>query len=355
MGSDAATRYFASRRARIADAIEALANRRARELSATPGGAAVGMGRIAEFCLRGKMIRGCLVFLGAEAAGGRADADIAAAMELFQAGLLVHDDIMDRDETRRGAPTIHARYAAEVRAAGAAEYLHIGEGLGICVGDLCYFEAFAALSRALAGHARCAEIAALCAELLSEVAVAQMADLRWAASEEEPGEADILAMYRCKTARYSFSLPLAVGALSAGASGLVGPMTELGERLGILFQIRDDELGLFGSEERTGKPIGSDLREGKKTLFRARLLAAAPREELPRLEALFGGSAEAAAEDLAYIGDLARKLGVTGAIAEMTREAERRARDIIRVLPGLKPDTAEALEGLVDYVGRRDR
>ena len=333
------------------------------------------MGRIVEFCLRGKMIRACLVFLGAEAAGmegvrvagDSALAGVAACMELFQAGLLAHDDIMDRDETRRGAPTIHARYATEALAAGSLDSLHIGESLGICLGDLCYFEAFAELSRAVGGRPRAGEMQALCAERLAEVAVAQMDDVRWGASKAEPSEDGILAMYRSKTAHYSFSLPLAIGALFADsgqppsadwpahANGLAQKLTEFGEHLGILFQIRDDELGLFGNPDQTGKALGSDIREGKKTLFRARLLAVAPDEDLPRLQKLFAGGVDALPQDIEYIRQLAEKLGVMRSIAEMSRRAEERARSIVGGLGGLRPKTAGVLEGLIGYVTAREK
>jgi geranylgeranyl diphosphate synthase, type I len=379
-------RFFESRRGAIARALAAL--------PPASGAAREPMERIVEFCGRGKMIRGCLVFLGAAAAGratagaGAADGaasaaadgaagaeaagDIplaAAAMELFQAGLLAHDDIMDRDETRRGAPTIHARYAAETRDAGAAarvgpdEAAHVGEALAICLGDLCYFEGFAALSRALEGNPRGREIVALAASGLAEVAVAQMTDVAWGAGSAEVPEEEILAMYRGKTARYSFALPLAVGALAAGgaaggadgAGDIVGQLAELGERLGILFQIRDDELGLFGSAEAMGKVPGSDLREGKKTLFRSRLLAAAPASEGPRLRALFGGGVEARGEDLAYIRALSEELGVARSIAELSRRAEGEALAILRALSRLEPETRAVFEGLVEYVTRRER
>jgi len=154
-GAATALGYLASRRERIAAALASLAERRGSELERAPGGGRAALDRILEYCLRGKMIRGSLVYLGLEsaAAGGAAAASaadsVALAMELFQAGLLVHDDIMDRDETRRGAPSIHALYAGEARAEGAIDGLHVGEALGICSGDLCYFEAFAELSRSL--------------------------------------------------------------------------------------------------------------------------------------------------------------------------------------------------------------
>jgi len=366
-GIEAVTGYFASHRARIVEALEAMAARRGRD--------AESMGRIVEFCLRGKMIRACLVFLGAEAAGmdsvdaggDSALAEVAACMELFQAGLLAHDDIMDRDEMRRGSPTIHARYAAEALAEGSSDSPHIGESLGICLGDLCYFEAFAELSRAVGGKPRAGEMQELCAERLAEVAVAQMDDVRWGASKVEPSEDGILAMYRSKTAHYSFSLPLALGALFADsgrpasndwpatANNLARELTELGEHLGILFQIRDDELGLFGNPDQTGKALGSDLREGKKTLFRARILAAAPGADLPRIQRLFAGGVDATPEDIAHIRQLAERLGVMRSIGEISRRAEERARAIVGGLGGLPPGTAAVLEGLVAYVTAREK
>jgi geranylgeranyl diphosphate synthase type I len=352
--------YFESRRAKIVGALEGIAP--ASDAAREP------LRRILEFCVRGKMIRGCLVFLGAEAARSSAGAApeiplAAASMELFQAGLLVHDDIMDRDELRRGAPTIHARYAAELRERGIDEAPHVGEALGICLGDICYFEAYAALARALEGAFRAdparagaaGRIFALCSSVLSEVAVAQMTDVSWGSGREEVPEEEILAMYRGKTAHYSFSLPLCVGALCAGGPDLVGPFMALGERLGVLFQIRDDELGLFGQAEAIGKGRGSDLREGKKTLFRARLLAAAPAAEQGRLRSLFGGEVEADAGDLAYLRRLAEGLGVLRGIAELSRRTEAEALTILDGLRGMPPGVAAVFEGLVEYVTRRER
>jgi geranylgeranyl diphosphate synthase type I len=371
--------FFESRRALVLRAIDGLVP--------SAGPTRESMARIADFCGRGKMIRGCLVFLGAEAAGmadrgaGAADrgagiALAAAAMELFQAGLLAHDDIMDRDELRRGAPTVHARYSAEAMAryaaqkdagapkeAAAEEARHLGESLAICLGDLCYFEGFAALSRALEGNSRVGEILGLCGSGLGEVAVAQMSDVSWGAGSDEVPEEEILAMYRGKTAHYSFSLPLAVGALAAAgcpgaasdAAGRVGPLYALGERLGVLFQIRDDELGLFGSSSSTGKGAGSDLREGKKTLIRARLLAAAPEGEIARLRALFGGGVAPTEADIAYLRRLSEELGVARSIEAMSRNAESEARAILDALPALAPGTRVVLDGLVEYVTKREK
>jgi geranylgeranyl diphosphate synthase, type I len=361
MKAGKALEYLAERRSAVEDALRrSLSERGASLESGFPGGEELSK-RILEFCLRGKMIRGCLVFLGAEAAArdaaSRADGAvpaIAASMELFQAGLLAHDDIMDRDETRRGAPTVHRRYASEAKAEGLADADHAGEAMAICLGDACYFEGFALVARALAGRPISARVSALCAEVLSEVATAQMADVRWGSASAEVGEGEILAMYLCKTARYSFSLPLAAGALLAGDEASAASLAAIGESLGVAFQIRDDELSLFGDPELTGKRPGGDVREGKKTLLRARLLSAAPSPELPRLRSIFG-DAQASDADIEHVRRLAESLGVRLALSRKAAELAERARSGIAALRCPDEAAREILGGLVDYVTLRDK
>ena len=252
------------------------------QLSAiNPMGADAG-DRLLEFSLQGKMIRGCLVPLGF-ALGSRSGAAelprqpscAGAAMELFQSGLLVHDDIMDRDLTRRGRPSIFHQYEQAATRQNTRTPAMSGRRWASARGTWPTSWP-SSCSPALpvpepVRSARCWG----CAPASSP---------RWASPRCRtwPGElrghrwesTQILKMYTYKTGRYSFSLPLMAGALLAGADPvLAGPAWSLlGEILGILFQIRDDELGLFGDEQELGKPIGSDVREGKKTLLYARLM-----------------------------------------------------------------------------------
>ncbi len=95
-----------------------------------------------------------------------------------------------------------------------------------------------------------------------------MQDVYFSMTPEKVTEASIMDLYRFKTARYSFSLPLATGALAAGGDPKsIRLLREIGEYMGIIFQIKDDELDLFGKEAVTGKPVGTDIKEGKKTLY----------------------------------------------------------------------------------------
>jgi geranylgeranyl diphosphate synthase type I len=167
-------------------------------------------------------------------------------------------------------------------------------------------------------------------------------------------ERDILAMYRLKTARYSFALPLAVGALAAGSERSAELLSEYGESVGIVFQLRDDELGLFGEAGATGKGSGGDVREGKKTLLRSRLMEAAPPDDRKALEAIFG-DAEASEEDLGRVRGLAAALGVREGLARMAEELSAEARSAIGRLGLADRWTHDVLAGLVDYAYLRDR
>jgi geranylgeranyl diphosphate synthase type I len=317
--------------------------------------------RLLEFALQGKMIRGCLVPLGGALCGGepvtagaRAPAILAgAAMELFQSGLLVHDDIMDRDVKWRGKASIFQQYADVASREKNADPPHAGQALGICAGDVAYFLAFELLGRLNVAPTVLGPALSLCASELSAVGIAQMQDVAWAGSRGKVEEEEILRMYTYKTARYSFSLPLMLGGMIAGAApDRLSDLESLGQSLGLLFQIRDDELGLFGSEEELGKPVGSDVREGKKTLYYAGLMGSADRKERGRLQEIFG-SRDGSEQDLAYVRGLADSLGVISRVGAIVLAIEERARSAIqRIQPAREEDT-NALLSLLDYTMAR--
>ena len=346
--------YFDAVHARIAGRLQEFLQQKADDLTVVNGRGPDAARRLQEFCLRGKMLRGCLVHLGwclagGSSAGSEAVTNAGAAMELLQSGLLVHDDIMDRDEVRRGQPALYRHYAEAAAAEGVPESPRVGEALGICVGDVAYFMAFELLARAeMPGDAR-AGVIELCARELSAVGIAQMQDVYWGASRSPVDARQIALMYRYKTGRYSFSLPLLTGARLAGADEALQGMLEAGgEVLGLLFQVRDDELGLFGDVQDIGKPAGSDLREGKKTILFSVIAETAPAEDRARLHAILGNPG-LAQEDLAFVRALASRAEVRRRMKEITdplvREAERRVGEITS---GTEADRA-ALRWLLDF------
>jgi geranylgeranyl diphosphate synthase type I len=238
---------------------------------------------------------------------------------------------------------------------------HHGEALAMCAGDLAYFAAFQLLAEMPVSATRAVQATLIAARELCVVGIAQMQDVANGAARPgsvnpfrdaptDPSEEDILKLYRFKTGRYTFSLPLALGcAIAGGGDEARLALEEAGEELGILFQLKDDELGLFADEKVLGKPVGADIRENKKTLFRRRLLARADDETGKRLGTMFGNPGAGVAE-MAFIRDQLERLGVRAELAGMMRA--RAAAALARLEPLLgkaQSETLQAFRELVEY------
>jgi len=355
-GDASAAGYLASKRVEILRSLEDIGRSRGDELEAVfPGGAGL-MSRIVEYASRGKMLRGSLVHLGAAlfgAPGAPGAAETAAAIELFQAGLLIHDDIMDRDDRRRGSPSVHASFVEEGRKAGAGDPRHFGESLATCAGDVCFFEALRALSAVatVLGPAA-SSLLALCGGELSVVGLAQMADCRFGDLPDEPSEEAIVAMYRGKTARYSFSLPLALGAALAGRDDVRAAIFAVGDLAGLAFQLRDDEIGIFGDPDDTGKISGSDIRENKKTVWRSRLLSRAGGQDKARLLSIYGNPSIGGPE-IDLVRSLTSSLGVMAEITGWRNDLLIRAKALVSGLEACEERSRRTLVDLIDWLVSR--
>ncbi len=326
--------------------------------------------RLLDYSAGGKMIRGALVYLGYELAGGAESsraAPLAAAMELTQSFLLIHDDIMDHDHTRRGKLSIHRQYTEIAWKRGyRGNSEHFGEAMGICSGDIAFFLACRLIAAAPVDAQTYRVLMNCFTDEVALVGVAQMHDVTNGVRQDEVDEAEILQLYRYKTGRYTFSLPLILGATAAGGDAQLNEqLGALGEEIGIIFQIRDDEIGIFGSDDQIGKPVGSDIMEDKKTIVRARLFAAAPAAERATLERLFGAES-VTRHDIDYICALIDSLGVRAQLhQELASRAEAVHLRIDRLFGAGAMHAAPARSGLdeavavlrqlVDYNLIRDR
>ncbi len=234
--------------------------------------------RIAAFAVRGKSVRGSLVvyaFNLFQKDIPQSVWDTACAIELLHAGLLIHDDIMDRDTIRRGMPTLHSQYEQLAAVQKGSEISHFGLSQAINIADFCYFLGYDLLCSAGSAvmHAVSSELA--------RVTLAQMQDVAGGHLPVAYDKDVVLNLYRYKTARYTFSLPLRVGATLANADAhILVSLERLGECLGLLYQIRDDELNEGGDTEVTGKSVGTDRENGKQTL--ASLMTPVELEKLRR-------------------------------------------------------------------------
>jgi len=345
--------YSASVRGKIAEAIVAALNEHQSRLAPFSGDSARVMAILQDYALNGKMLRGVLACLGhdlfgADLIGGdpRDAFALAAALECFQAGLLVHDDIMDKDDLRRGAPTMHRRFEHLEAASGAParSAAALGEAVGICAGDIYYFIAWNTIARL--GD----RLGQLFSRELVNVCLAQIADVRFGSRTAFPTIEQTLEVYAYKTARYTICLPLCAGAILAGHSEAQPALEALGLNLGVLFQIKDDYLGLFGDEKQLGKPIGSDIREGKKTPFMILLHHALSDAERPRFDAIFGNPSISSA-DVAYIRGLVREKGIEAQVGALEASYAAQARACLEALRVAAPNMrAESLAILEDFI-----
>lgn len=230
------------------------------------------------FVLRGgKRLRPAFAYWGYRGAGGPDSDQVVAtlaALEFVQASALIHDDLMDRSDTRRGEPAVHRRFASRHRAAGwTGNAEGFGDAAAILLGDLCLVWSDEMLHGAGLDARILARARPVFDEMRTEVTVGQYLDvLTQATGDTSVERAGKVARY--KSAKYTVERPLLLGAALAGADTEVTvAYSAYGLPLGEAFQLRDDVLGVFGDPAQTGKPAGDDLREGKRTYLVAAALA----------------------------------------------------------------------------------
>jgi geranylgeranyl pyrophosphate synthase len=219
----------------------------------------------------GKMFRPALVVGVYRDLGGTDDDSalrIATAFELLHTAFLLHDDVIDHDLVRRGVPNLAGSFAADASARGATDTAAQtwGQASAILAGDLLIQAAQGFLARLSAPGEVRAELLDLFDRSIFVTAAGELADVAFSAGIRLPSLVDVMAMTEQKTASYSFEAPLKAGAILAGADQeTLTILGEFGRLVGVAFQLRDDQLGVFGDAEITGKSVINDLRNRKET------------------------------------------------------------------------------------------
>ncbi|MHA6799028.1 polyprenyl synthetase family protein [Bounagaea algeriensis] len=235
----------------------------------------------------GKRLRPTFAWWGWRAAGGAGHGPAAAAMlqaasalELLQACALVHDDLIDDSDTRRGNPTVHRVFAQSHRQAqhrGRSD--RFGMAAAVLLGDLALAWADDMFFDAGVGTESLRRGMRPWQAMRTEVLGGQYLDVLGQASGDESAEA-ALRVCALKSASYTVQRPLELGAeIAGGTPEAVAALRRFGSDIGVAFQLRDDLLGVFGDPEVTGKPAGDDLREGKRTVLVAEAFDAAQRRD----------------------------------------------------------------------------
>ncbi len=301
----------------------------------------------------GKRLRPTFGYWGYRGAGGVDTGQVVtalASLELLHACALIHDDVMDCSDTRRGEPSVHRRFA-DLHTAGrwAGDPAAFGQGAAILLGDLCLgwseeMYAHCGLPAAQLHTARPAYD-----EMCTEVMAGQYLDLLAQADIRGSSRDRAGKVARYKSAKYTVERPLLLGAGLAGASAeLTAAYTSYGLPLGEAFQLRDDILGVFGDPAATGKPAGDDLREGKRTYLVAAAYEAAGGSGRDTLDRLLGDRQL----DDTGIARLRALIMDTGALADTEQRITALTSTALDALDGVTIDPAahEVLRDLATTV-----
>ncbi|MBI4394102.1 MAG: polyprenyl synthetase family protein [Euryarchaeota archaeon] len=291
----------------------------------------------------GKRLRPIVAMLAAESVGGNQDdaLPVGISLELIHNFSLVHDDIMDRDELRRGIKAVHVAF---------------DEPTAILAGDTLYAKAFEELARVRAGSDTLVAILADVAAAARVICEGQQMDMEFearaaAAESKDVDEDEYIEMVYRKTARLYECAAYAGGLVGGASRDQAQALGTFGKDFGIAFQIKDDLIDILGDEKKIGKPVGSDIRKGKRTIIfitaRARSSAAGRK----RLDAIVG-NAKASDKEVQEVVGIFRSTGALEAAQKMVDEYAAEGRKGLMTLP--QSDARRLLLSLSDYSCKRD-
>jgi geranylgeranyl diphosphate synthase type I len=303
----------------------------------------------------GKRLRPVCLLLGHRAAGGTHERVMgpALALELLHTCALIHDDLIDDADTRRGRVSVQRRFTADHRGRGwRGEASAFGTAAAVLLGDLAFVLADELFLDADVPPDTLVDALRLFTTMREEVMAGQYLDVVAAHEGDRGGGGGgelALRIAALKSGRYTIARPLQLGAvLAGGGDDLIEDLFRFGEPLGQAFQIRDDVLGVFGAVEATGKPRDSDLREGKRTLLVAETSARLAHDDARNFHALLG-RADLTAAEADELRSLMRESGgveATAAIVDRLRDEALAALHQLDV----DEDTRGTLEQLARFV-----
>jgi geranylgeranyl diphosphate synthase, type II len=272
-----------------------------------------------------KGMRPFLCVVACRAAGGKeSDALLTAAcIELFQNWILIHDDIEDGSELRRGEPALHLKYS---------------EALALNAGDALHARTWEALlrNREKIGLERTFAVMEEFSRMVNETTEGQHMELGWVASKRwDLKEKDYYEMCTRKTSWYTVASPCRMGALVAGAgTKVLSDLREFGTSLGVAFQIQDDALNLVGDQKKYGKAKSDDILEGKRTLILLHLLSAAPQSERDKIISIMNKPREKKTDaDVSYVLSEVDKYDAVGFARKRAAELLKSSLATLRGIP----------------------
>lgn len=357
MDRDEFSKRLEAVKVRVEGHLGALFQEKIEEASRVSRGAEELIGVLQEFTLRGgKRLRASLVYYGHRCFSGHESEAVwkaAMCLELVQSFLLIHDDVIDEDETRRGGRTVHRHYAdVHGKRYHRKEPGHFGESMAILCGDLALALAYEVMGRLVLDAPTRRTLLDKMNSMVTQAIYGECMDVL-SEVERDVSEEDIQRVSLLKTASYTVEGPLQMGALLGGAdSEGLEILSRYAVPLGRAFQVQDDILGLFGDAERLGKPVGSDIREGKRTSLILKTFEKASPGEQAFLEQVVGKK-EVTEEEVERLRRLVVETGALEACRQMARDLVEESR---RVLAGCgwREEGVAFLEGALDFIIGRE-
>jgi geranylgeranyl diphosphate synthase type I len=284
----------------------------------------------------GKRLRPYMVIRSCQIVGGKSSnaMNAASAVEMVHNFSLVHDDIMDNDEMRHGVPTVHKKY---------------GMPIAILAGDVLFSKAFQIISDSKLSDNATTQLVSRLAKACVDICEGQLLDVKMAEERRIPTQKDYITMIGKKTAAL-FDVSCAMGAICASNKAKdVSNLSTFGRNLGIAFQITDDLIGVMGDPKITKKPVGNDLREGKKSLPILMAIKLAKGNDKKIILKAFGNS-KIARKDLNKAVDVIRSLGIEENVRKQAlKYAEKAEKSLAKYSGSAKAE----LITLLDFVVKR--
>jgi geranylgeranyl diphosphate synthase type I len=314
-----------------------------------------------EFVTRGKLFRGSVCLSVAQAFTQSPQPTAAAwsaavALELAGSALLIQDDITDQAELRRNAPALHKHYATCLPETATPIKL-AGESLAMYVSDVLFFLATKTLTEAACLAETRLTLLNVMSQEIATLALSQSEELRFTVlslSDPAVTETEIIKIMIGKTARYTAQWPLQFAGILAGVDQATqATLQAIGQAMGLVFQLSDDRLGLFGDSTKTGKDDDSDAKAGKKTLYALYAYQRLSGAEANIFSQLYG-KADLTAGELQTLQDLLQQTGITAAVDQVTARYVQEAKQAIHTLAAW-PELQALLTETVDFLATREK
>lgn len=306
----------------------------------------------------GKLVRGTLVNLGYKIMNGNSNYSypLATAFEIFQTSILIHDDIIDHDDLRRGKTTIHSYNGKKYYELTKSNLSYdLGNSIAICMGDLGFYEANKIIATNYNNDSKLGDILNYFSDIVIKTIKGELLDVITPFIEEnklenKSLEETIYEVYKLKTAYYTIVGPLSLGLILGGVDkSNIKDVEEFGIPLGVAFQLQDDLLGIYG--DNIGKVIGSDIKEFKTTL-----LYSITKENNELYNELLNYYGKEVNEDsVTRVREIFEESKAKEQVEKLIDEMYKKSIDKINNINWIKEEDKEILIGLVDYLKSRKK